>query len=103
MAITIRADEDKREATLILTERLTFDQHRAFTAAYKELNGDYSHYVLDMGRLEYLDSAALGMLLKFKEHLGGNGKKITILAGQGVVADVLRVSRFDQIFDLKVA
>jgi anti-anti-sigma factor len=101
MAITIRVDQTKKEATLILTERLTFDQRKMFSEAYRSLNGDFSRYVLDMGRLEYLDSAALGMLLHFKEHL--KGKSITILASQGTVSEVLRVSRFDKLFDLRVA
>ncbi len=103
MAISVRVDNEKREATLVLTERLTFDQHKAFTATYKGLNCDYSRYILDMGGLEYLDSAALGMLLNLREYLGNNGKTITILAGKGTVSEVLRVSRFDKIFDLKVA
>jgi anti-anti-sigma factor len=53
------------------------------------------------GQLDYMDSAALGMLLQFKEHLGGDGIRITILTRQGAVSDILRVSRFDKLFILE--
>ncbi len=103
MAITTKVNAGSQEASLIVTERLTFDQHRAFTEAYKSISGDYSRYVLDIKQIDYMDSAALGMLLKMKEHLGLPDRKLTILTQQGMAADVLKLSKFDMLFDLKIA
>ena len=50
-----------------------------------------------------MDSAALGMLLKMKEHLALPDKQMTILTQQGMAADVLRLSKFDMLFDLQIA
>ncbi len=103
MAISLRVDDSSGEATIVITDSLTFQDHHAFTAAYKSLNGGYSRYVVDMCRLQYLDSSALGMLLRFREHLADKKDRITIMTSLNAVPEILRVARFDTLFALKVA
>ncbi len=49
-----------------------------------------------------MDNTAYGMLFRLKAYLDSRGARSTILAGKGVVSDVLSVSPLDETCDLKV-
>ncbi len=55
---------------------------------------------LDLAALTFVDSAALGMFLLLKDAAGKHDAKVTLKGANGQVEKLLKMSRFDQIFQL---
>ncbi len=87
-------------ATIGLSGRFCFDSHREFRAAYDPLIGDpeVQTVVLDFAGVDYLDSAALGMLLLLREKLGAVGQEVEISGVAGVAKQILDVANFSRLF-----
>lgn len=61
-----------------------------------------SNCVVDLHRLEHIDSSGLRMLLLTYDVCRENGAELSILGAHGQVAEMLRHSRFDTIVTLVV-
>jgi len=87
--------------TLTITPdgRFDFKIHREFRHAYANAAGA-RHYVINLGRTDYLDSSALGMLLLLREHAGGDRADIRILNCQPDVHQIFQVANFHKLFTL---
>jgi anti-anti-sigma factor len=57
--------------------------------------------VVDFSQLDYISSAGLGVLLGAQQRLNAQGKALTIVHMNGMIRDVFRIARFDQIFEIK--
>jgi anti-sigma B factor antagonist len=56
---------------------------------------------LDCGRLEYISSAGLGVMLKTQKRLAASGAALTLFNVSPHILDVFRYSGFDQIFRIE--
>ncbi len=102
MSVAVKADPDKGVVKITVSGRFTLAVYKDFAAATEKITSQtFSRCVIDLRRVAYLDSAALGMLLRFKEQTGIDGKHIKIQTAWNAVADTLRISQFDQIFQLE--
>ncbi len=101
MNILVSLDPDTKQCTLKMTGRFTFDRYKAFSTAHQNMSSTTcASCLVDMTELDYMDSAALGMLLRLKEKTGIS--QITLRTKRNPVYEVLRVSKFDQLFVLDV-
>ncbi|OZB15803.1 MAG: hypothetical protein B7X58_06050 [Marinobacter sp. 34-60-7] len=57
--------------------------------------------VLDFAGLEYLDSAALGILLVLNDRAKEHQQTVTIRHARGVVREILDVAHFDRMFTIE--
>lgn len=57
-------------------------------------------YTVDLSEVEYIDSAALGMLLLLRERVKDDQKRVIIVAGHGQPAEVLRLANFASLFTM---
>jgi anti-anti-sigma factor len=91
-----------KTAVLQLDGQFVFDSHKALRAACASIFADTTtdFIQLELSRVEYLDSSALGLMLLMKEKAGKSGKGIQIKGAQGTVLQVLEVAKFDRIFEL---
>lgn len=98
--MNIQTTHSGDKASIALHGRFQFDSHHDFRAAYDPLISDLSVrlVVLDFARVDYLDSAALGMLLLLRERLGAVGKEVEIVHVQGVARQILDVANFGRLF-----
>jgi anti-anti-sigma factor len=55
---------------------------------------------VDLGRVEYLDSSALGMLLVLKDHAQARGIGIALANCRGIVKETLDVASFGAMFPM---
>ena len=69
-------------------------------AAYSSLAERYAVYVIDMSTVEYLDSAALGMLLSMRNAIEQDSK-IQLKGANAFIKNILMISRFDKRFDIQ--
>jgi HptB-dependent secretion and biofilm anti anti-sigma factor len=92
-------------ARISMAGRFDFQVHREFKDAYSALlvNDAVSEIEIEMSRVDYLDSSALGMLILLNERAKEAKKIITLLNASSVVAQVLDVANFSKIFNIKNA
>ena len=90
------------KATMRLSGRFQFDSHREFRAAYEPFVSDpaVSGLVLDLSAIDYLDSAALGMLLLLREKLAEQNKVVELTGTQGAARQVLEIANFGRLFSI---
>ncbi len=100
MKVSISTHEYKNTATIVTPPQFTFSIYRSFTDSYKAIEDDIHHWVVDLTNTEYLDSAALGMLVAFRSHLGSDGQNITLRGAKDDVRSILEVANFQKLFRL---
>ena len=64
------------------------------------LDGVDGQCILDLGRLEYISSAGLGVLLKTHKRLMGSGNGIKLINVNHHIHDIFRYSGFDKLFEI---
>lgn len=92
---------DKHKARIVLDGVFTFEAHREFKEATIGALGSegVEEIEIDFNAVEYIDSAALGMLLLLNERAGG--RKISLNRCTGTVRAVLDVANFGKIFEIR--
>lgn len=88
-----------RNVTIMLEERFNFEIHREFRDIYAKYPPD-SFFVVNMSRVEYLDSSALGMLLLLREYAGGDRSHVNIINCSAMVERIFKVANFDRLFSV---
>lgn len=91
------------ERVVAFAGRLEFSRRKALADAVDSALGaaDVTGVVIDLSGATYLDSAVLGQLLLFKDRAKATGKTIALKGAKGVVADVLRIAKFDMLFSMR--
>ncbi|MBI3560418.1 MAG: STAS domain-containing protein [Gammaproteobacteria bacterium] len=86
----------------VLTIRIdgTFDlsKQAAFRQSYEMAPNKPSSYVVDMRTVEYMDSAAFGMLLVLRDYAGGDKANISIINMSSVIKKSFSLLNFDRLF-----
>jgi len=59
--------------------------------------------VLDLGKLEYVSSAGLGVLLRTHKRLTGSGAGLKLVNVNSHINDIFMYSGFDKLFEIEVA
>ncbi len=59
--------------------------------------------VLDLGKLEYISSAGLGVLLRTHKRLMTNGQGLKLVNVNSHINDIFMYSGFDKLFEIEVA
>ena len=103
MAINVQIRDSS--ARITMSGRFDFDVHRDFKNAYMPLldNAAVREIEIEMSKVDYLDSAALGMLMLLNERAKDASKPISLLNASSVVSKVLEVANFNRIFRIKGA
>ncbi len=97
---TVAASQQGSTLTIKLSGRFTFSLYKEFAAAYKNLAEMPERVDVDMRAVEYVDSAALGMLLSMRNYFGPE-KKITLQQANETVRKILEIARFDKKFSME--
>lgn len=94
---------NQERACLTLAGRFDFSTHRDFRQASESVLHDptVKELDIDLSRVEYMDSSALGMLLLLREKAEGQGKRIILSGVQGTVKQVLEIANFGKLFTLR--
>jgi anti-anti-sigma factor len=100
MSFEIRHEKDI--SVISLNGRFVFDSHKAFREIYDQALARSATRViqLDMDKVEYLDSSALGMLLMLKDKAATAGMTIQIKNLKGMARHVLEIANFHKLFTI---
>ncbi|MDD5300376.1 MAG: STAS domain-containing protein [Gallionella sp.] len=90
-------------ARVAVSGRFDFQVHRDFKDAYTPLldNAAVSEIEVEMSKVDYMDSAALGMLLLLSECAHVANKPVVLANASGTVSRVLKIANFSKIFNIK--
>lgn len=102
MTATVSKHITDDAATLTLAGRFDFSIHRDFRRHYEEILGTpgIRHLDVNLARVEYIDSSALGMLLLLREKAGGRRIHIKLSNASGPVRQVLEIANFGRLFEI---
>jgi anti-anti-sigma factor len=100
MAITVQIRDNA--ARIAMSGRFDFQVHREFKDAYTPLIEDAAvrEIGVDLNKVDYIDSSALGMLMLLNERAKGGNKSVVLQNPSGVVSQVLEVANFSRIFKI---
>ena len=88
--------------TVLLSGAFTFKDHHSFRALLDLLKAHQGrHHVLDLSRLEFLDSAALGMLLIAEDEIRSLDRSLTLRKPPTQVARLFKLAAMDLVFTIE--
>ncbi|MGB1540067.1 MAG: STAS domain-containing protein [Rickettsiales bacterium] len=86
---------------LSLTGSFTFNDNNKFREIVGLMqDGTPQSLTLDLSQLEFIDSAALGMLLLLNDEAQKLGTNLCLTSAEGQIKKMLQLSNFDQIFTI---
>ena len=97
MGIKRTEEADGKRVVIAVDGRFDFSLQREFRSAY-EGSPPQAEYIIDLGRADYLDSSALGMLLLLRDYAGGDKSRIQIRGAGADVRRVLEIANFNRLF-----
>ena len=99
MLVRSKVNEYENLVTIFIEGEFSFGVIREFHDYYRDLNG--FKFVIDLRKVNYIDSAGLGMLLNMHNYLGQRNGSICITNVLPQVKKILYISRFDRKFTIK--
>ncbi len=89
-------------ATLAVVGRFDFNIHREFRQNYEDIlaTPGIREIAVDLSRVEYIDSSALGMLLLLREKAMDRNIRVDLEHAHGAVRSVLEVANFGRLFQI---
>jgi len=84
--------------TIHVEGRFDFNCHQQFRRAYEGSGTSPTEYIVDLRSTEYIDSAALGMLLVLRESAGSATVRIT--NSRPAVRKILQIANFNTLFSI---
>lgn len=87
--------------TITVGGRFDFSTHAKFRAACEHDLIKGARVKVDLRRVDYLDSAALGMLLLLRDQVGGRTEKVVLEVSSKEIVGILKVAAFDQLFEVR--
>ncbi len=102
MDVTVVAEGD---CTLVrLGGRLTFAENQDFRRMIATLDQSKAmQVIIDLGGLDYIDVAGLGMLLAARDDIVGRGGRVLLRNPAAQVGRMLDLARFSDFFDVQPA
>jgi anti-anti-sigma factor len=97
------AGKNQGVADLRLAGRFDFSTFRGFRDLCEPVVSDPDVHTLrlDFSAVEYLDSAALGMLLMLREKAEKLDRKVVLAGCQGSVRQLLDIAHFGRLFEIE--
>lgn len=92
-----------RRFVIKLSGRFDFSALRSFRDSYEPALAapDSEVIELNLGTVEYIDSAALGMLLLLRDKAKAVNKEVVLSGCRGTVLQLLEVANFGQLFEME--
>ncbi len=101
MAIDVRIWE--QSGRLFMPDTFDFNVHRDFKNAYMPLleNAAIREIEIEMSKVEFIDSSALGMLMLLNERAKAINKTVVLSNASGIAMKLLEVANFRKVFNFK--
>ena len=101
MALSTQFSEDGKVFTVSMSDRFDITAYKDLVESYKDKLESVSKWILDMAKVEYIDSSALGMLLMMRELAGGENADITIVNLNASLKKIFTTANFHKLFNIE--
>ena len=101
MAVESQLSHDGKTLTIKLRDRFDFSQHKGFRDAYNKHKVTAKTFNVDLSATDYMDSAALGMLLVLKEFAENNKARVVLQPPSPAIKKILTIVNFDKLFQIE--
>lgn len=99
MTVKFSAGSDGKEAVMSIAGRFDFGVHEEFRAVLEKIrDGGFTKVTIDLGAVEDMDSAALGMLLLLRDAVGGDQANIQVVRSRPEIREMLAMANFSKLF-----
>jgi len=99
MTVKLNVSADGKEAVVSISGRFDFSTHSEFRHVLDGLKAvKYSKYTVDMGAVDDMDSAALGMLLLLRDAVGGDKADVHLVRCRTEIREMLKMANFQDMF-----
>ena len=100
MGITLQTlDKDqKKTLKIIISGKLGNVIQKEYRQAYE--NNPADAYIIDLGKVESIDSSGLGMMLLMRDFAGGDHADISIINCSKHILDIFNVTCFHKLFKI---
>lgn len=93
---------DGGEFLLTLKGKFTFTDNTAFRSILAQIAGSSVQQVIfDLSQVEFIDSAALGMLLLAHDEASKHQKPVILRGATGQVSKMIHMARFENYFTIQ--
>lgn len=99
MGLKKHISNDEKTVTIVIDGLFDLSLQRDFRKAY-EGSGKQVKYIIDLRDTDYMDSSAFGMLLVFKDYVGGEDADISIINTSDDLKKSFAMLQFDRMFDV---
>ena len=99
MPVVIENIPAENQVMVTIEGKFDFSCHAAFRRSFTEAPKGAS-FVVDLGRVTYMDSAALGMLLLLRDKAASAPMRVELRNSRGQPREVLNIADFGRIFRL---
>lgn len=100
MAINTILDAGAQTLTINISGRFDFGVNQEFRKATELASNGVRSIVVDMSKVDYLDSSALGMLLVLRDTVGESKEAVRIKNPKPEVKKILEIANFNKLFTL---
>ena len=100
MSITTTYSGGNSRLTIYLPETFVFSNYREFRSAYQDIPPETRTITLNLEKTEYMDSAALGMLMLLHEHCTDSNRAVEIVNFSDYVRKLLTTTQLAQYFSI---
>ena len=66
-----------------------------------QLEKGYNRFVVNLSRVDYIDSSGLGVLVAVHKRAMQNGGTVILIGMQGTVKELFELTRLDKVFDIR--
>lgn len=100
--MSINVEVRDHTARISMSGRFDFQVHREFKDAYTALlvNDALREIEIELSRVEYLDSSALGMMMLLRERGESVNKTVVLSKPNQLVAQILEIANFGKLFTI---
>ncbi|AXA36560.1 MAG: hypothetical protein KatS3mg130_1933 [Candidatus Sumerlaea sp.] len=99
--LEIEIYQQRADVYILLRGRIVLEEcDRLKSLCLPYIRKGIEQLILDLSKVEYIDSAGLGVLVGFKMTASKNKARIILLQPSRAVADILYISKLDGIFDI---
>lgn len=102
MKIESHVDKAEKQVTFHIEGELDVHQVKVLKSTISEAitTGDWS-YIIDLGKVVYLDSSGLGMLVYLKKEITRQGGKLLLINMSEGIRSVFQLTKLDDFFGIK--
>ncbi|WP_019277395.1 STAS domain-containing protein [Vibrio coralliilyticus] len=99
MSVEAEVDSNSKQVTILIEGAFGFNLVQEFRRCYSDKK-DF-RFIIDLRKVDYIDSAGLGMLLNMHNYLEQDDGMIRITNTLPQVRKILTISRFDKKFSIE--